>query len=117
MNNMSIKDRDTLLGSSNAKEETPKFNVDKLQEIAKPAMPHKKPTPEDKEKYMEELHQYAEEKKIPKDIDEMIDDYFKSLFPNIAYYKWRTSDVYVHASPDGIRNLCDHFYELGKNSK
>ena len=59
----------------------------------------------------------AEEKETPKDIDEMIDDHFKSLFPNIAYYRWRVGDVYVHASPDGIRNLCNHFYELGKNSK
>lgn len=55
------------------------------------------------------------EKESPKELDEMIDDYFKSLFPNIAYYKWRTSDVYVHASPDGIRFLCDHFYELGQS--
>ena len=53
----------------NMHEEKPKFNVDKLQKVAKPATPYKKPMPEDKEKYMEELHKYSESKKPDKNLD------------------------------------------------
>jgi len=61
-------------------EETPKFNVDKLREAAKTATPRERPTPEDKEKYMEALHEYAEKKReAPTDLEEAAKEYTQRM--------------------------------------
>lgn len=87
-----------------------KFNTDKLREIAKPATPRKKPTPEDRAKFMKELHEYAESKKPDKSLEEEIEtvwgeyECYNEDYDKVAELNWSE-----------FNKVIKHFYDLGQS--